>query len=108
MAYFIPTEDPDFKIPDWNEEELRERKRNLFKCNPIPIGQPSEPRYKVGDLVMIDGGMHIITKVIERHAKNGKSKGAWYYQVGKNDFVTEKKMAPVNDEILKSFNLRRL
>lgn len=111
MAYFIPTNDPDFVYPERYEmdkpKERPKRKVSMFQAVPLDFYEPEPPKFKAGDLVLMNGGIYMVRSVERRKARNKKSKGDWLYYIGNKSPVAENSLTAVSDEMLARLNLQR-
>lgn len=105
MAYFIPTNDPDFILPERYRSKEKKTKPIRQQLPPPTTTTNEEPEYKVGDLVMFNGGIHKIYSIKPRYVKHGKSKGKWLYGIGAGQPTTAIHFKPVTTDILNSFRL---
>lgn len=111
MAYFIPTNDPDFVYPERYEMDKpkeRPKRKSMFKAVPLDFYEPEPPKFKAGDLVLMNGGIYMVRSVERRKARNKKSKGDWLYDIGTKSQVAERQLEAVSDDALKSFKLVKL
>lgn len=111
MAYFIPTNDPDFVYPERYEmdkpKERTKRKVSMFKAVPLDFHEPEPPKFKAGDLVLMNGGIYMVRSIERRMVRNKKSKGDWLYDIGNKSPAAENSLTAVSDETLARLNLRR-
>lgn len=111
MAYFIPTNDPDFVYPERYEMDKpkeRPKRKSMFKAVPLDFYEPEPPKFKAGDLVLMNGGIYMVRSVERRKARNMKSKGDWLYDIGAKSQAAENSLTSVSDEMLARLNLTKM
>ncbi len=108
MAYLIPTEDPDFVMPERYRSEARQKRdKSDYKGGPRYNDPYIWPKFKQGDLVVFNGGLYRVKEVIRRTAKHGKGKGAYLYTIGAHHPVSEKFLALATDHTLLRMGLQK-
>lgn len=111
MAYFIPTNDPDFVYPEryemYKPKERLKRKVSMFRAAQLDFYEPEPPKFKAGDLVLMNGGIYMVRSIERRMVRNKKSKGDWLYDIGTKSPVAENSLTAVSDETLARLNLQR-
>ena len=110
MSYFIPTNDPDFVYPERYEMDKpkeRPKRKSMFQAVPLDFYEPEPPKFKAGDLVLMNGGIYMVQAVERRKARNKKSKGDWLYYIGNKSPVAENSLTAVSDEMFARLNLQR-
>jgi hypothetical protein len=88
-------------------KERAKRKVSMFRAAPMDFYEPAPPKFKAGDLVLMNGGIYMVRSIERRMVRNKKSKGDWLYDIGNKSPVAENSLAAVSDEMLARLNLQR-
>lgn len=104
MKHLIPTDDPDFVMPERYSGAAKEPKaKRVFHAKPR-VAQP--PKFKQGELVLFNHGIYIVKGVKSRFVKHKKSLGDYNYEIGISNAVTENRLRPCPPSLLGQFGLK--